>query len=87
MEHSSTKRSPSQTEIAALAEKIYIDSGCIPGRDLENWLLAEAELKESTMNAPRSQRDTEPASGKKGEIKPIARNKVQSSGKLQAVGS
>jgi hypothetical protein len=46
MESSSKKENPSHLEIAILAEKIYRDSGCIPGRDVENWLLAEADLKE-----------------------------------------
>ena len=27
------------------AIEIYIESGCIPGRDLENWVQAEKELK------------------------------------------
>jgi hypothetical protein len=42
---SNNTNAPTHAEIAALAEKIYRDSGCIPGRDHENWLLAEAQLK------------------------------------------
>lgn len=38
--------SPSHAEIAARAEQIYIESGCVAGRDLENWIQAENELKQ-----------------------------------------
>lgn len=38
--------SPSHSEISARAEEIYRESGCIPGRDLENWVRAENELKQ-----------------------------------------
>lgn len=37
---------PSHEEIAARAEEIYRQSGCVPGRDLENWTRAENELKQ-----------------------------------------
>jgi len=49
MQSSSNVAHPSHSEIAALAEKIYLQSGCIPGRDVENWLLAEAKLKEQKL--------------------------------------
>ncbi len=45
MESSSSSETPSHSEIAALAQKIYRESGCVSGRDVENWLLAEAQLK------------------------------------------
>jgi hypothetical protein len=38
--------SPSHADIAARAEEIYRQSGSIPGRDLENWVRAENELKQ-----------------------------------------
>jgi hypothetical protein len=38
--------SPSHEDIAARAEQIYRQSGCIAGRDLENWVQAENELKQ-----------------------------------------
>jgi hypothetical protein len=38
--------SPSHAEIAARAEQIYRESGSVEGRDLENWVQAENELKE-----------------------------------------
>lgn len=38
--------SPSHADIAARAEQIYRESGCIAGRDLENWVQAENELKQ-----------------------------------------
>ena len=39
--------SPSHSEIAARAEQIYVESGRVAGRDLENWIQAENELKQS----------------------------------------
>ena len=35
---------PTEAEIRAFAHEIYIRSGWLPGRDLENWLEAEAIL-------------------------------------------
>ena len=35
----------SHDEIAALAQKIYFDSGCAEGRSVENWLAAEKLLQ------------------------------------------
>ena len=35
---------PSQQQIAERARQIYEESGRIPGRDVENWLAAEAQL-------------------------------------------
>ena len=35
---------PTQEEIAARAHEIYVKSGQVEGRDVDNWLLAEAEL-------------------------------------------
>jgi hypothetical protein len=52
--------SPSHEDIAARAEQIYRESGCVAGRDLENWVQAENELKQrlesngSTANAKAS---------------------------------
>lgn len=37
---------PSHAEIAGRAEQIYRESGCVEGRDLENWVRAENELKQ-----------------------------------------
>lgn len=34
--------------IRARAEEIYYSSGCVPGRDLENWAQAEKEIREET---------------------------------------
>ena len=45
-----TETAPTHEAIAQRAHKIYEQSGRIPGRDLENWLQAEAEL-----SAPRKQ--------------------------------
>jgi len=35
---------PSEAEIREKALELYIRSGWIPGRDVENWLEAEADL-------------------------------------------
>lgn len=35
---------PTQGQIAARAHALYEASGCLPGRDLENWFQAETEL-------------------------------------------
>ena len=35
---------PTHEEIAAQAYQIYLREGAQPGRDLDNWLRAEAEL-------------------------------------------
>jgi len=35
---------PTYEEIARRAFEIYQREGCLPGRDFENWLKAEAEL-------------------------------------------
>jgi hypothetical protein len=36
---------PSYDEISQRAREIWERNGCLPGRDLENWLQAESELK------------------------------------------
>jgi len=36
---------PTHDEIAAQAYEIYLREGSVPGRDLDNWLKAEAELR------------------------------------------
>jgi hypothetical protein len=42
--------------IRSRAEEIYYRSGCVPGRDLENWAQAEKEIREEV--AARSARRT-----------------------------
>jgi hypothetical protein len=36
---------PSRDQIAALAHAIWIDRGCPPGTEVENWLEAERQLR------------------------------------------
>lgn len=36
---------PSEDDIRECAYRIYVQSGCIPGRDLENWLDAKSQLE------------------------------------------
>ena len=38
------KEQPTHEEIAARAREIYVESGCLPGHDIDNWLQAEYEL-------------------------------------------
>ena len=49
---------PTEAEIRAFAHEIYIRSGWLPGRDLENWLQAEAiltaERQLQALHAPRA---------------------------------
>lgn len=42
---SSPETKPTHDQIAARARAIYEQSGRVPGRDLQNWLQAEAELQ------------------------------------------
>lgn len=44
---------PSEAEIREHAYHVYEQSGRVPGRDLENWLKAEADLKAKWQEAPR----------------------------------
>jgi hypothetical protein len=39
-----TNKRPTHEEIAARAHQIYMESDCLPGHDLDNWLQAEYEL-------------------------------------------
>jgi DUF2934 family protein len=45
-----TKNVPTLEEIRKRAFEIHIEGGGIYGRDLEDWLLAEHELKEKRKN-------------------------------------
>lgn len=36
---------PSEAEIQKIAYHLYVESGCVPGHDLENWLAAKELLK------------------------------------------
>ena len=42
--HYPARRSPTREDIRRRAEYLYIRSGRVPGRDVENWLEAEAWL-------------------------------------------
>lgn len=51
---------PGEDDIRECAYRIYLQSGCIPGHDLENWLNAksqlEAKLARHAARRARSQR-------------------------------
>ena len=36
---------PTEDQIRAYAYRLYVESGCIPGRDLDNWREAEDRLR------------------------------------------
>ena len=62
--------SPSHGDIAARAEQIYRESGCIAGRDLENWVQAENELKQrldGNGTAPNGKATAKPKAGVRGQ--------------------
>jgi hypothetical protein len=50
-----TAKKPTHEEIAQRARAIYERSGCMTGRDIENWLQAEAELTAAPQPPPREQ--------------------------------
>ena len=54
-------------EIASAAYALFENSGRIPGRDTENWLQAEAQLRELRRQAVQSD------SASKGAAKPASR--------------
>jgi len=37
---------PTNEEVARLAYEIYLERGCAPGQDVNDWLQAERELQE-----------------------------------------
>lgn len=85
MEIQPRKDKPSHAEIAALAEKIYLDSGCVPGRDEQNWLLAEAQLKQGQVRHAARSAELLPSAGNSTEsrskgdrAKPSAKNRDRS---------
>jgi Protein of unknown function (DUF2934) len=45
-ESQSAERHPTREEIELRAYAIYVESGCVSGSDVENWLQAERELRE-----------------------------------------
>lgn len=50
---------PSEQDIREYAYHLYLQGGCVPGRDLENWLEAETALGVRPGTAPRP-RHSEP---------------------------
>ncbi|HTS10975.1 MAG TPA: DUF2934 domain-containing protein [Candidatus Limnocylindrales bacterium] len=58
-------RKPSKEEIEARAYEIYVQRGGEPGRELEDWVIAEKELSE-----PVSQAKSEPERDPRNVIRP-----------------
>ena len=48
---------PTEGDIRDYAFHLYLQSGCVPGRDLENWLEAKASLS-ACMPKPRAESRT-----------------------------
>lgn len=44
-QHITREHEPTEAEIQKAAYYIWLAGGCIPGRDLENWLAAREYLK------------------------------------------
>jgi hypothetical protein len=76
MENRSTPVTPSHAEIAALAETIFVKSGRIPGRDVENWLAAEAQLKQQQDKRKAETTESKPEQ-QKNELKTKRLNRSQ----------
>lgn len=47
---------PTEDEIRDYAYHLYVQSGCIPGRDLANWQEAESSLRANLPSAPAHER-------------------------------
>jgi hypothetical protein len=55
---------PTHEQIAKLACQLYLESGCLEGRDAENWLRAEQILREQSLGQAAS---AQPQPGRKPE--------------------
>ncbi|MGD0280760.1 MAG: DUF2934 domain-containing protein [Dissulfurispiraceae bacterium] len=49
-----------QEEIAKTAHELYMKSGCMPGRDLENWVEAERIVKSRLDGGQSRKKHSEP---------------------------
>src|ERR1700680_971285 len=49
-------REPTKGEITRLAYALYLLRGCEPGRDVEDWVKAEEELREKPIGQPQTTR-------------------------------
>ena len=65
---------PTHEEITQRAKAIYEASGGVPGRDLENWLAAEAELLQARTSASNGATLSEPRPVYKEMLKPSNRH-------------
>jgi hypothetical protein len=72
----SNSSAPTHDEISARAYEIYLREGCVGGRDLDNWLKAEAELRSGGNGSGNgnglSAEITQPADGATETAKSIA---------------
>ncbi len=64
---------PTHEEITRRAKAIYEASGQVPGRDLENWLAAEAEL----MNAHKPVPESRPVAEARALLKDMSKDSLR----------
>jgi hypothetical protein len=50
------RRQRSREEITHLAYALYLQRGCEPGRDIEDWIKAEQMLSDESVAAPAKTR-------------------------------
>ena len=68
----SEQNHPNHDQIAQKAFELFEKSGRVPGRDMENWLAAESQLKSPRRETPASTQPTPPAPGKAPAAQPVA---------------
>ena len=59
----------SQEQIARRAYELYLESGCIDGRDLENWHAAEEELRKEHENRESPVKETATVPAHRGKVR------------------
>jgi hypothetical protein len=74
----SQEHKPTHEEIAARARAIYEQSGRLPGRDVQNWLQAEAELTAGRRESAAKSASGAPASKNSSRHVPSAKNTTAS---------
>jgi hypothetical protein len=50
------QKEPSTAEISRIAYALYLERGCEPGRDVEDWIRAEKELEAEPIVTPAKTR-------------------------------
>ena len=50
------RKKPSENEISHVAYALYLQRGCEPGKDVEDWVRAEKELSAEPIDTPAKTR-------------------------------